>query len=160
MRSFWQERGFLAAIREGIEAALEDLPAGAPLLYCAHGLPVRSAKGDPYPGQVDSTVRSLQERLRWSSPFSLAWQSRVGPMRWLEPSVEEALHRWARGGVRHLALVPVAFVSEHSETLYELDILYAGVARDLGMQVRRVPTVQCHPAFIAIPGRNRGGPRS
>jgi ferrochelatase len=72
----------------------------------------------------------------------------VGPAKWLEPSVEQTLEAWAREGVKDLVLVPVAFVSEHSETLYELDVLYGGMARELGMTVLRVPTVQVHPAFI------------
>lgn len=149
VRSFWQEPGFLRAVREGIEGALGDLPPGAAVLYSAHGLPLSAARGDPYPGQVESTVRALQEGLRWGAPYELAWQSRVGPMRWLEPSVEVTLSRWADQGRLHFALVPVAFVSEHSETLYELDVLYAGSARERGMQVRRAPTVQCHPAFVS-----------
>ena len=85
-----------------------------------------------------------------SSPFkgTLAWQSKVGPMKWLEPSVETVLERWARENVKELVLVPVSFVNEHSETLYELDVLYAGKARHLGMTVRRVPALGTTPAFI------------
>ena len=62
--------------------------------------------------------------------------------------MEQTLHRWAKEGVKDIVLVPVAFVSEHSETLYELDVLYGGMARELGMAVRRVPTVQTDPRFI------------
>jgi len=148
IRSFWEEPGFLEAMASSAERAMAGLPPGARVLYCAHGLPLVSARDDPYPGQVESTVRSIQERLRWRFPFAIAWQSRVGPMRWLEPSVETVMRRWAAVGVRQAALAPVAFVSEHSETLYELDILYAGMARRLGMEVARVPTVRCTPVFI------------
>ncbi len=69
-------------------------------------------------------------------------------MRWLEPSVETALERFAHEGVRHLVLVPVAFVNEHSETLYELDVLYGGQARRLGMTLDRLPALGVRPGFI------------
>jgi len=85
-----------------------------------------------------------------SSPFrgTLAWQSKVGPMKWLEPSVETVLEEWAGENVKELILVPVSFVNEHSETLYELDVLYGGMARDLGIAVRRVPTLGVDSRFI------------
>lgn len=186
VRSFWSEPGFLSAVEEGVRTALEAAPAGARVLFCAHGLPFSAARKDPYPGQVLATVKEFCSRLdlaldpvhlpgagsplpapnselrtphsALSTPHSprraaLAWQSRVGPMRWLEPSVEEVLRAWASEGVAHAILVPVAFVSEHSETLYELDVLYTGRARDLGIAVTRVPTVQTHPAFVAALAR-------
>jgi ferrochelatase len=79
---------------------------------------------------------------------ALAWQSKVGPMKWLEPSVETVLEAWADEGVKHIVLVPVAFVNEHSETLYELDVLYGGSARSMGMAVKRLPTLGVTSAFI------------
>jgi ferrochelatase len=88
------------------------------------------------------------ERLGWAAPYALAWQSKVGPARWLEPSVTEVLRRWSAEGVTRVVLVPVVFVSEHSETLYELDVLYAGQAREMGMEVKRVPTPRSARAFI------------
>jgi ferrochelatase len=146
------------------------------VLFSAHGLPLSVAGKDPYPGQIAATVREVSRRLglaldqisipgkiaEISSSLStqhsalstscratLAWQSKVGPMKWLEPSVEKVLEAWARESVKELVLVPVSFVNEHSETLYELDVLYAGKARDLGMAVRRVPALGTAPAFIA-----------
>ena len=69
-------------------------------------------------------------------------------MKWLEPSVETVLETWAGENVKELILVPVSFVNEHSETLYELDVLYGGMARDLGMAVRRVPALGVDSRFI------------
>ena len=173
VRSFWEEPGYLEALAGGVSKALAGAPDAARVLFSAHGLPLSVARRDPYPGQIAGTVAEVAKRLgialepmtpigtashlfpqhsTFSSPVSrrgaLAWQSKVGPAKWLEPSVEHTLEAWAREGVKDLVLVPVAFVSEHSETLYELDVLYGGMARELGMTVLRVPTVQVHPAFI------------
>jgi hypothetical protein len=79
---------------------------------------------------------------------AFAWQSKVGPMKWLEPSVESVLEDWGREGVKEAVLVPLSFVNEHSETLYELDVLYTRMAQELGITVRRVPTLGLAPAFI------------
>lgn len=185
VRSFHREEGYLSAMAERIEEALEGAPARSRVLFSAHGLPLKVARKDPYPAQVLQTVAALCERtglacgrLALESPpvgpfygpgegrvrAQVAWQSKVGPMRWLEPSVEKVLHRWAREGVAHAVAVPVAFVNEHSETLYELDVLYAGLARNLGLTFRRAATVGTAPAFLgALAGSVRrvlggGGP--
>ena len=169
IRHFWGEAGYLETLAGGVAKALDESPKGAHVLFSAHGLPVSVAKKDPYPGHVALTVRAVCAKLGLElSPMdipsgrvdgepvrgasraraSLAWQSKVGPAKWLEPSVEHMLERLAREGVKDIVLVPTVFVSEHSETLYELDVLYGGMARVLGMTVRRVPTVQTSPAFI------------
>lgn len=172
VRTFWDEPGYLEALTEGVRVALDASPAGARVLFSAHGLPLSVAKRDNYPGHIAATVAEVASRLgialdpmtpvgtaanhfpmpdagaRTGPRGVLAWQSKVGPAKWLEPSVEHVLEAWGRDGVKDIVLVPVAFVSEHSETLYELDVLYGGMARDLGMAVRRVPTVQTHPRFI------------
>jgi len=78
----------------------------------------------------------------------VAFQSKVGPLRWLGPSVLEVLDEWSRGDCKSVLVVPISFVSEHSETLYELDILYSGYAKKLGVEFIRVETVQDNPLFI------------
>ena len=169
IRHFWGEAGYLEALAGGVAKALEESPKGSHVLFSAHGLPVSVAKKDPYPGQVALTVRAICANLGLElssmdipsgrvdgepvqgvarARASLAWQSKVGPAKWLEPSVEHALKRLAAEGVKDIVLVPTVFVSEHSETLYELDVLYGGMARELGMTVRRVPTVLTTPVFI------------
>jgi len=167
--SFHREEGYLAAMAARIEEVLEGAPPRSRVLFSAHGLPLSVARKDPYPGQVLETVAALCERTGLAcgrlaledppvGPFygpgegrmraQVAWQSKVGPARWLKPSVEEVLTLWAREGVAHAVAVPVAFVNEHSETLYELDVLYAGLARELGLTFRRAATVGCDPLFL------------
>lgn len=169
IRHFWDDPSYLEALSDQLREALAGAPEGARVLFSSHGLPVSVAERDPYPGQVLDTVLAVcaesgvaltpialpgvedrsfapPDGARWQG--SLAWQSKVGPMKWLEPSVETVLKAWAGQGVKHIVLMPVAFVNEHSETLYELDVLYGGEAKALGMTVNRLPALGVHPGFI------------
>lgn len=146
-----QARGWVAAqsdlIREGLEKAGE---ARVRVLFSAHGIPesLVTRKGDPYAEQVEAGCRAIADALGLSD-WQLCYQSRVGPMKWLGPSTPEALEVAARDGVG-VVLVPIAFVSEHIETLVELDIEYAELAHKAGIQTYiRVPTVSVAPAFIS-----------
>lgn len=161
VRSFYERPEYLQALTEVARDALAGSPKGAVLLFAAHGLPRSVAKRDPYQGQVEATARGVCERLGKSLSVSadpriiagaeagLCWQSKVGPMRWLEPSVESVLKAYPDAKVRDVIVVPLSFVSEHSETLYELDILYRAIAVNLGLGFTRVPTLQTHPGLIA-----------
>lgn len=146
-----QAGGWVAAqsdlIREGLEKAGE---APVRVLFSAHGIPesLVTKKGDPYAEQVEAGCRAIAEALSLGD-WSLCYQSRVGPMKWLGPSTPEALEQAAKDGVG-VVLVPIAFVSEHIETLVELDIEYAELAHAAGIQPYiRVPTVSVAPAFIS-----------
>jgi protoporphyrin/coproporphyrin ferrochelatase len=159
VKSFWSRPDYLDAMAELLQAALERVPEDSGLLFAAHGLPLSVARRDPYPGQVRQTVKAICGRVGRQLPDAvnglesesvvLGWQSKVGPMKWLEPSVETVLESWSRAGRRHVVLMPVAFVSEHSETLYELDVLYRNTANELGMAFTRIPTLQTHPGLIS-----------
>jgi ferrochelatase len=138
-------------------AALEELarfpdqePSQTHILFSAHGVPVRYIEeGDPYLDQTKRTVELVMERLGAHRPHTLAFQSKVGPVEWLTPATNETIPALAREGVSQLMLVPVSFVSEHSETLYEMDILYRDAAIDAGIaHYRRVPTLNCRADFI------------
>lgn len=121
------------------------------MLFSAHGLPKRVvARGDPYPRQVEATAGAIAARLGLaSSAWVVCYQSRVGPLEWIGPSTSEELDRAGRDGVP-VVVVPIAFVSEHSETLVELDIEYRHHANEAGVpDYIRVPTVTEHPSFIA-----------
>jgi len=148
------EEGLISAMTELASAALDDVSShGHPVrvLFSAHGLPKRVvAKGDPYPTQVALTAQAVVERLdRPDLDWVVCYQSRVGPLEWIGPSTESEIDRAGRDG-RALVVVPLAFVSEHSETLVELDIEYAERASAAGVPAwRRVATVGTHPAFIA-----------
>jgi ferrochelatase len=148
------EPGFIAAIAEGVAAARERQPPGAPparILFTAHGLPKRVVeRGDPYVAQVEATVAAVVRRLGLpEGSWRLCFQSRVGPLEWVGPYADAEIR--AAGAERlPLIVVPVAFVSEHSETLVELDIEYRRLAVESGVPAYlRVPTAGTAPAFIA-----------
>lgn len=161
IHSFCARPGYLDALAELTAKGLETTPSHSLLLFSAHGLPLSIAKRDCYPGEVKATCEAVSARLGRKLVMSeepskvaageagLAWQSKVGPMIWLEPSFETVLEAASAAGRPHVVVVPVAFVSEHSETLYELDILFGGKAKELGLGFTRVPTLQTHPGFIA-----------
>jgi ferrochelatase len=154
IRSYPTAPGFVAALAALIERALIAADAeGTPvrLLFSAHGLPMKIVeKGDPYPQQVATTAVAVVEALgRPRLDWIVAYQSRVGPLAWLAPSVEEELHRAGRDRVA-VVVAPISFISEHSETLVELDRDYRRVAEAAGVvSYRRVPTVGTDPRFIA-----------
>ena len=139
-----------AALIEPLLATAAE--AGAPrLLFSAHGLPRKVvARGDPYQWQVEETARHVVARLgRDGLDWRVCYQSKVGPMAWLEPSIADEIERAGRDRVP-VVVVPIAFVSEHSETLVELDVTYRDRARAAGVPAyHRVPALGTHPAFIA-----------
>jgi protoporphyrin/coproporphyrin ferrochelatase len=148
--------GYVAALTASVEQALVRVPEGLRdrtlLLFSAHGLPLRYVEaGDPYPGRVAATVSAVLARLGDRAPPSATcFQSRVGPVRWLEPSTEQAIRDAAASGVRALVVVPVAFVSDHIETLYEIEVTYRELARSLGIETFvRVPALNDDPGFVA-----------
>ena len=144
--------GLIAAHVALIEPLLEvAAEAGKPrLLFSAHGLPKRVvARGDPYQWQIEETARCIAHRLdRDDLDWAVCYQSKVGPLAWLEPSTVDELDRAGRDRVP-VVVVPIAFVSEHSETLVELDVTYRDRARVAGVPAyHRVPALGTHPAFI------------
>ncbi|XP_039319761.1 ferrochelatase, mitochondrial isoform X4 [Saimiri boliviensis] len=98
------------------------------ILFSAHSLPMSVVnRGDPYPQEVSATVQKVMERLGYCNPFRLVWQSKVGPMPWLGPQTDESIKGLCERGRKNILLVPIAFTSDHIETLYELDIEYSQV---------------------------------
>jgi ferrochelatase len=123
---------------------------GIHVLYSAHSIPARYvAEGDPYEKQTEETVALIHDGLSGDLPFSLAFQSKVGPVKWLGPPTTEALDRLAGRGVRKVLIVPVSFVSDHIETLQEIDIQYRDRALQAGItEFFRAPSLNVHPRFI------------
>lgn len=148
------EAGFVAALADGIEKAVREWPKdrGMPrLLLTAHGLPKRIvARGDPYEAQVEQTAARIRVALqRPDLEAVICYQSRVGPLEWLGPATDAEIRRAGKDG-KGLIVAPITFVSEHSETLVELDIDYRHVAKASGVpHYVRVPTVGTAPSFIA-----------
>jgi len=147
------EAGFIDALAAGIRAALSRWPAGEKkrVLLSAHGLPEKIvAAGDPYRWQVERTAAALRVALGQPELDTVVcYQSRVGPLAWIGPATDAEIRRAGGEGVG-LVVLPIAFVSEHSETLVELDIEYRHLAQTAGVpRYVRVPTVGTAPAFIA-----------
>jgi ferrochelatase len=148
------EGGFIAALAGLIDKGLaEGAAQGKPirLLMSAHGLPLKIVRqGDPYPQQVESTAAAVVAALAHPvADWRVCYQSRVGPLAWLGPSVEEELRAAGREKVA-VVIAPISFVSEHSETLVELDRDYRRLAETCGVPFyRRVPAVGTEPRFIA-----------
>jgi len=138
------------SIREELSCFSGEKRSSPHIVFSAHSVPVRYIEeGDPYLDQTKETVRKVVERLGGDPPHSLSFQSKVGPVKWLGPSTDETIRRLARDGISQVLLVPVSFVSEHIETLYELDILYRNVAKEVGISdYRRVPALNCRPDFV------------
>jgi protoporphyrin/coproporphyrin ferrochelatase len=147
------EAGFVATLAAGIRDALSRWPQGerVRVLLSAHGLPEKIvAAGDPYRWQVERTAASLRAALgRSEIETVVCYQSRVGPLAWIGPATDAEIRRAGGEGVG-LIVAPIAFVSEHSETLVELDIEYRHLATAAGVpRYVRVPTAGAAPAFIA-----------
>jgi ferrochelatase len=149
------EPGFVAAaaalVRSGIVESRTRTDRPLRILFSAHGLPKKIvSRGDPYPSQVEQSARAIAAALGLAAAeWRVCYQSRVGPLEWLGPYADEEIRRAGRDGVA-VVLFPIAFVSEHSETLVELDIDYRHLAEQSAVPAYiRVPTVSTAPAFIA-----------
>ena len=157
-----QESGFIDAIVDLLRPAF-DLASrnGSPrVLFSAHGLPKKIvAGGDSYQWQVEQTAAAIVARLdRPGLDWRVTYQSRVGPLEWIGPATDTEIIRAGKERVP-LIVIPVAFVSEHSETLVELDIAYRRLAAESGVpRYERVATVGTHPSFIAGLARLVSGP--
>ncbi|WP_119460541.1 ferrochelatase [Rhodospirillaceae bacterium SYSU D60014] len=149
------EAGFVSSIaertRHGIAEASGGMAGQQPrVLFSAHGLPKKVvARGDPYPDQVEETAAAIARLLELrAEDWVVCYQSRVGPLEWIGPSTDAELRRAGADGVP-VVVVPIAFVSEHSETLVELDIEYRRLAEEIGIpRYVRVATVGTDAAFI------------
>ncbi len=149
-----REPGFIEALVDRAGAALHALPEDGrrwtPLIFTAHSIPVAMADASPYVEDFTVVARAVATKLdhaRWT----LAYQSRSGRPEdsWLEPDVNTVIRSLARDGERHAVVVPVGFVCDHVEVLYDLDVEAAEIARANGLTLHRAATVGDHPAFIA-----------
>lgn len=145
--SYATDEGYLGPLVEGIRAALEEHPY-ATVIFSAHSLPMKQIEaGDPYEREIKATVKALKARIG-DTPGGcvVAYQSRVGPIRWLSPSLRSTLKTFAG---RDVIIVPISFVSEHIETLHELDIQYRKLAEKVGIKAYlRVKTPGTDPRYL------------
>jgi len=145
---------YIEAVTETVHLAWNDVPtdrrARAVLLFSAHGLPQRFIdEGDPYVRHIDATRFAVLERLGLPNRQRIAYQSRTGPVRWIGPGTEETIRELAGEGVTDVLVIPLSFVSDHIETLYEVDMLFADAARGAGITgYYRTPALNTRPLFI------------
>lgn len=148
--SYFDDPYFVGAHQMLIEPFLRGVAKGdaVRVLFSAHGLPQKVVDdGDPYQQQIESSVSSIMEKFK-ETDYAVCYQSRVGPLKWIGPSLEEELKRAAEECVG-VVVVPISFVSDHSETLVELDIEYTEKAREWGVPFyKRVPALGCNTLFI------------
>jgi protoporphyrin/coproporphyrin ferrochelatase len=149
---FYRNALYIAALVERIDEALARFvrPAAVPLLFSAHGVPVSVIeKGDPYQRQIEETVSFVMKRGGWSNEYRLCYQSKVGASRWLEPSLHKTLRRVASEKRSEVCIVPISFVSDHVETLGEIDHCARDEARVLGItQFEMTRALNDSPTFI------------
>ncbi len=136
-------------VKEGIREAIKRELKNPVILFSAHSLPeyfVKERK-DPYPQEVEKSVSLVMEEFK-SIPYKISYQSKVGPIKWLEPSTENQLKKIKEEGYKEVIVFPISFVSEHIETLYELDVEYGELARELGLGFLRVKLNHRSPLLI------------
>ena len=144
-----QDTNFIKAHIELIRKKIKKID-NFKLIFSAHGLPEKNIKkGDPYQWQVEQSVKKIIEEINDNNiDYILSYQSKVGPLKWIGPSTEEVIVENSKNG-KHLVIVPIAFVSEHSETLVELDIEYEKLAKKNGCKnYTRIEALGVNEYFI------------
>lgn len=153
IESWYMRPGYINAMAGLIRTELDKLPNSqdAHVFFSAHGVPVSYVEeyGDPYQKQIEHCTDLIMQALDRPNDFTLAYQSRVGPIEWLQPYTEDAIEELAEKGVNDLVVVPISFVSEHIETLQEIDIEYREIAEEAGIEgFHRVPALDTDETFI------------
>jgi len=139
-----------AHVEQGL-AAFDGRRADAVVLMSAHSLPMSFVNdGDPYPAEIAATYRAVRERLKEPKPRCLlAYQSQTGPVAWLGPQTSDVIRELGRAGCRNVLVAPIAFVSDHIETLYEIDVMFAAEAKEAGIpNFRRAESLNLDPRFL------------
>ncbi|MDJ0765757.1 MAG: ferrochelatase [Myxococcota bacterium] len=148
---YYDHPGYIDAVAKTIRRATPHAGKGRFVLFSAHGVPMRMVRdGDPYVDETRATVDAVASRLNLDKgDFGLAFQSRVGPVKWVGPSSEAAIATIASSGVEELVIVPVSFTADNLETLYDIEIVLRKRAETLGIdRVIRVPALNIEQAFI------------
>jgi ferrochelatase len=149
---FYQEEAYLQAVTRAIDESLCDFEdrADVDIVFSAHSVPISVVEnGDPYQRQIEQTVNLVWERGHWPARRHLCYQSKVGASKWLRPSMHETVKSLAAAGSRNVLVVPISFVSDHVETLHEIDIEHRAQAQLLGIDnYRMMPGLNDSPAFI------------
>jgi len=139
VEQYYDFPAYLDAVIERINQGLERFPAEkrdeVHILFSAHGTPMKLVReGDPYSGQICETVTAVRERGGWKNPHTLCFQSKVGPQKWLTPSTPKVIEELAASGTKNMLAVPIAFVSDHLETLFEIGKEFRHLAKEKGVE--------------------------
>jgi ferrochelatase len=153
IKNFFAHPLYIQAVVEKLNLSLThfDEPDGAHIVFSAHGLPLSLIeRGDPYARQVADTVKLVMERGGWKNKHTLCFQSKVGRRKWLTPSLTDTIDSLAAAGEKNLLVVPIAFVTEHIETLSEINLEAREQAEHRGVeQFEMMPAVGDSPTFIS-----------
>jgi ferrochelatase len=153
VEEYCDDPDYISAVVDVTRRALRSFTTPAQdvnLIFSAHGLPMSYIEGgDPYLSHVQRSVKAASAQLAHPGPIHTSFQSRLGPQKWLEPASDTLISALGQSGAKAICVVPIAFVSEHVETLNEIDIQYRDIARRSGItEFRRACTVRCHPSYI------------
>jgi protoporphyrin/coproporphyrin ferrochelatase len=152
VREFYQDPDYIDSVVEAINACLADYEHtdGLDMLFSAHSVPISVIDaGDPYQKQIERTVDLVWDRGKWPARRHVCYQSKVGASKWLQPSMHSTVKALAAAGSKHVLVVPISFVSDHVETLHEIDIEHREQARGLGIEdYRMMPGLNDNPRFI------------
>jgi len=155
--SQWHEApDFLEAWSWRVQRTIRKMPAeareGLVLVFAAHGIPISYLKkGDPYVGQIEATVAGIRSQLADEYPHRLVFQSRAGPVRWTRPSLVEGIRALGAEDCKSVLIIPVSFVSDHIETLHEIDIEIRHLAMSVGIRhFTRVPAFNADLDFLGL----------
>lgn len=152
LRMFYNHPGFLQPMADGIRAAFLELQdPSIRILFTAHSIPMTMAVGCNYERQLADSTRVCHEMSAVSAPYELVYQSRSGAPNqpWLEPDVCDRIRELHAEGCKSLVIVPIGFISDHMEVLFDLDTEAAELCDELGVAMKRVPTVGTHPLFVS-----------
>src|SRR5271163_5298332 len=134
---FYDHPLYIQAVAQRIGSVLRQFVDSSriQLIFSAHGLPMSLVeKGDPYPQHIESTVQLVRQLGAWRNPYVLCYQSKVGPQKWLQPSLTGTIESLAKSGVKRMLVIPIAFLTEHIETLHEINIEAREQAKHLGVR--------------------------
>jgi ferrochelatase len=156
--SYYKEPRFLEAVASTIQKAFDEKSWNAPLeerhvVFSAHGIPKDYAQQnkDPYPTQIRESCELLMQQYFPHTSWEICWQSRVGPLEWLKPYTEDLAEDLAQAGRDNVLMVPISFVSDHIETLFEMDMLYVPVGEKYGLaHWHRAESLNEHPIFVDL----------
>jgi ferrochelatase len=152
IRGFHDHPDYTGALAATVREASARLPAGAQakVVYSAHSLPMKFVRaGDPYPEQIRASAELAHQRSGVDLPFEVSWQSKVGPVEWLQPSTIERIQSLPGEGVRDVVVVPISFVNDHIETLQELDLALRDLAMPAGIRTFvRAEALNVRPDFL------------